>query len=239
MTFLSLFAGIGGFDLGFERAGMKCIGQVEIDPYCRRVLSRHWPDVPKHDDVKTFNPSEWEKPDVVIGGFPCQDISNAGLRAGISGSRSGLYGQVLRCIRMVRPRYAIMENVAALLYRGMGTVLGDVAEIGSDAEWDCLPASACGALHRRDRVFITVYGSDPNGVRPQWKWKTKKSPWPREQFEGLVQNELQLSVPAGKSGGVAHGVPNRIHRLRGLGNSVVPQVAEVIGRALMEANQET
>lgn len=177
MTFLSLFSGIGGLDLGLERAG-------------------------------------------------------------ISGTRSGLYGQVLRCLRVVRPKYTLLENVAALLFRGMGRVLGDVAEIGNDAEWDCLPASACGALHRRDRIFITVYGSDADGVRPQRQWKTTKGPWTREQFERLVQTEIQLSVPAGKSGGVAHGVPNRFHRLRGLGNAVVPQVAEVIGRAIVDAHRK-
>ena len=95
--------------------------------------------------------------DIITGGFPCQDISNAGKRTGITGTHSGLWGEMVRTIRLVRPKYAIVENVAALLNRGMGTVLGDLAEIGYDAEWDCIPAAAVGAPHIRDRVFITAH----------------------------------------------------------------------------------
>src|SRR5687767_14421804 len=131
MTFGSLFAGIGGFDLGFERAGMRCVWQVEIDPYCRRVLAKHWPNVRRHDDVRTF---DGEPCDVLCGGFPCIDISNAGERAGLSGADSGLWREMVRAVRMVRPRIAVVENVAALLCRGMGTVCGDLAESGYDAE---------------------------------------------------------------------------------------------------------
>lgn len=235
MTFLSLFSGIGGLDLGLERAGMRCIGQVEIDPFCRRVLAKHWPDVPKHDDVRTFDPTSFGDVDAIVGGFPCQDVSNAGHRAGVSAPRSGLYGQVLRCIRVVRPAITLLENVAALLARGMGTVLGDVAEIGLDAEWDCLSASACGALHHRDRVFIWAFPPDTSGVRPQGLRPTTEESWTWEQFEGLVQAEIRVSIPAGTSGGMADGLPDRTHRLKGLGNAVVPQVAEVIGRAILQA----
>lgn len=120
MRYLSLFSGIGGMDLGLDRAGMTCIGQVEIDPYCRAVLAKHWPDVPRHDDVRTYQPVD---ADVIAGGFPCQDVSNAGKRAGVSAARSGLYREMVRCLRMVPRAIGIMENVAALLGRGMGTVL--------------------------------------------------------------------------------------------------------------------
>jgi DNA-cytosine methyltransferase len=186
MTFGSLFAGIGGFDLGLERAGMACSWQVELDPWCRRVLAKHWPDVRRHDDVKTFPPGSlpvrrridgadrevrepgtgtelahhgpW-KVDVICGGFPCQDISNAGSRAGIGGERSGLWSEYVRVIRTLRPRYVVVENVAAILVRGRGfdRVLGDLAESGYDAEWDCLPAGAFGAPHIRDRCFVVAY----------------------------------------------------------------------------------
>lgn len=235
MKFLSLFSGIGGLDLGLERAGMTCVGQVEINPYCRTVLEKHWPNVPKHDDVRTFAGHEFGDFDFIVGGFPCQDVSNAGLRAGISAPRSGLYGEIVRCLRVVRPLGALLENVAALLGRGMGRVLGDMAEIGYDSEWDCIPASACGALHHRDRVFVRAVRADAIGVRPQRIGTPAKGPWSLEQFEGLVQAEVRLSVPAGAIGGISDGVSNRTHRLRGLGNAVVPQVAEVIGRSIMES----
>src|SRR5687767_562507 len=112
MTFGSLFAGIGGFDLGFERAGMRCEWQVEIDPYCRRVLAKHWPDVRRWDDVRTFPPDGDWGVDVICGGFPCQDISAAGKQAGIEGERSGLWGEYERIIRVLRPRIVVVENVA-------------------------------------------------------------------------------------------------------------------------------
>jgi DNA (cytosine-5)-methyltransferase 1 len=234
MRTLSLFSGIGGLDLGLERAGFQIVAQCEQDPFCRAVLAKHWPGVPCHNDVNTLDPSTCGPLDAIVGGFPCQDVSNAGHRAGISGSRSGLYGQVVRCLRVVRPRLGVLENVAALLARGMGVVLGDLAEIGYDAEWDCLPASACGALHHRDRVFIIAsVRSDAGSVRSQGFRAPKEGPWTWEQLEGLVQAELRVSVPAGKSGGVADGLPDRMGCLRALGNAVVPQVAEVVGAAVM------
>lgn len=235
ITFGSLFAGIGGFDLGFERAGMVCKWQVEKDEFCQRVLAKHWPNVRRHDDVKTFPPEGDWYVDVICGGFPCQDISNAGQRAGIDGERSGLWSEYARIIRVLRPRLVVVENVAALLVRGMDRVLGDLAACGFDAEWDCLPASAFGAHHRRDRVFIIATSADSIGLRSQRQRPTPQESWSREQFEGLVQTELRLSVPAGSSGGISHGVPNRKQRLHALGNAVVPQVAEWIGRRIVAA----
>jgi site-specific DNA-cytosine methylase len=158
LTFGSLFAGIGGFDLGLERAGMACAWQVEREPYAVRVLEKHWPNVRRHDDVCTFPPAEgnWAV-DLICGGFPCQDISVAGKGLGLAGKRSGLWVEMHRIISELRPRYVIVENVAALLSRGMETVLGDLSQIGYDAEWHVIPASAVGAPHRRDRVWIVAY----------------------------------------------------------------------------------
>lgn len=172
MNGLSLFSGIGGLDLGLERAGIRTVGQVEIDPWCRRVLAKHWPDVPRHDDVRTA--ADWwlkeERPhvDIIFGGFPCQDISNAGRRAGIDGERSGLWSEFHGLIRLLRPRWVLLENVAAILARGAGRVLGDLAEIGYDAEWDCVPAAAVGAPHLRDRWFAIAYphGDQYQGCSP-------------------------------------------------------------------------
>jgi len=151
---LDLFSGIGGFSLGLERTGMRTVAFCEIDGFCRKVLAKHWPGVPILGDVTD---AEFPDADIIVGGFPCQDVSCAGKRAGIAGKRSGLYRQLVRALRVVRPRHAIVENVAALLADGMGIVLGDMAESGFDLEWDCVPASAVGAPHERDRVWIVAH----------------------------------------------------------------------------------
>mgnify|MGYP001557945272 CR=1 FL=1 len=161
MNVLDLFSGIGGFSLGLERAGMRTVAFCEIEPFCRQVLAKHWPSVPCYDDVRTLTADHLRADgisvDVICGGFPCQDISVAGKGAGIDGSRSGLWSEYARIIGELRPRYVIVENVAALLNRGLDRVLGDLAAIGFDAEWNCIPASAVGAPHRRDRLWIVAY----------------------------------------------------------------------------------
>lgn len=167
MRFVSFFAGMGGLDLGLERSGHTCVGQVEIDPYCLKVLAKHWPAVPKWGDIRELKPEEIPESDLWTAGFPCQDISNAGKRAGIKGQRSGLYFDLMRLAAEVRPRYILLENVAALINRGLDTVLGTLAESGYDAEWACVPAAAVGAPHIRDRVFILAY---PKGHLRGTRW---------------------------------------------------------------------
>jgi DNA (cytosine-5)-methyltransferase 1 len=266
MTFGSLFAGIGGMDLGLERAGMVCRWQVEIDPFARRVLAKHWPDVRRHDDVKTFPPTDPEdwKVDLICGGFPCQDISFAGRGAGLAGARSGLWFEYARIVGDLRPRYVLVENVSALLVRGLDAVLGTLASLGYDAEWECIPASALGAPHIRERVFIlahsanlrcerlpTVAGSSLQGEEdrrlfqsPGSRESTSSLADPNSPRPSLAQQERQLRGPVAKCGWwatepdvgrVAHGVPHRVDRLRGLGNAVVPQVAQWIGERIMES----
>lgn len=158
LTVLDIFSGIGGFSLGLERTGgFKTVAFCEIDPFCRQVLRKHWSDVPIHEDVTKLRGEDVGPVDVIAGGFPCQDISTAGRGEGIEGSRSGLWKEYARLVGEIRPRYVIVENVAALLGRGLDRVLGDLSEIGFDAEWHCIPASAVGAPHRRDRVWIVAY----------------------------------------------------------------------------------
>ena len=159
MRFGSLFAGIGGLDLGFERAGFECRWQVEIDDYAQAVLRKHWPDVPKYRDVRECGAHNLEQVDGIIGGFPCQDLSVAGKGAGINGTRSGFFFELTRIVREVGPRFVVLENVSALLHRGMGDVLGELAESGYNAQWDCIPAAAVGAPHLRDRIFIVATSS--------------------------------------------------------------------------------
>ena len=154
LTFGSLFAGIGGFDLGFERAGFECRWQVEIDNYATKILEKHWPKVHRERDIRECNAINLERVDCIIGGFPCQDISYAGRGAGLDGERSGLFFEAIRLVRELQPRAIVLENVAALLTRGLDRVLGTLAEIGYDAEWHCIPAAAVGAPHIRDRVFV-------------------------------------------------------------------------------------
>ncbi|MEY5098076.1 MAG: hypothetical protein RJA36_795 [Pseudomonadota bacterium] len=166
---LHLFAGIGGGILGGLLLGHRCVGAVEIDPYCRRVLETRQRDgilesFPIHDDIRTFDGTAWrDRVDVVAGGFPCQDISEAGKRAGLDGARSGLWWEMLRVIREVGPRYVFVENVAGLLVRGLDRVLGSLAELGFDAEWCVRSAADVGAPHRRKRLWLLARSADAAG----------------------------------------------------------------------------
>ena len=264
LTFGSLFAGIGGFDLGFERAGMVCKWQVEINDYANKVLAKHWPAVHRERDIRECGKHNLEKVDVICGGFPCQDISYAGLGAGLDGERSGLFFEAIRLVCELGPRVVVLENVAALLTRGLDRVLGTLAEIGFDAEWHCIPAAAVGAPHIRDRVFVLAYSaSDRNSKRKERArragtdkqsafWMDSDTNCLRSQGIGssrleVVEARHEERKPEGDSNGsgqpwaiepnvgrVAHGVPARVDRLRGLGNAVVPQVAEWIGKRIVE-----
>lgn len=160
MRELHLFAGIGGGILGGMLLGHRCVGAVEIDPYCRRVLEARQRDgilepFPIHDDIKTFDGTAWRgRVDVVCGGFPCQDVSEAGHRRGLDGERSGLWFEMARVVREVRPRFVFVENVGGLLVRGIDRVLGELASLGFDAEWCVRSAADCGAQHQRKRIWI-------------------------------------------------------------------------------------
>jgi len=161
MRFVSLFSGIGGFDLAFERAGMTCVAQVEIDPNARRVLSYHWPDVPKFEDVRRFNRRSIDGPvDLIAGGFPCQDVSVAGRRAGLAGERSGLWWQFRRIVREFKPRWVVVENVPGLLSSNAGrdfaTIVRGLVRCGYGVAWRILDAQYFGVAQRRRRVFIVA-----------------------------------------------------------------------------------
>ena len=160
LTLGSMFAGIGGIELGFESTGrFETKWQIERDKYANQVLAKHWPSVDRWKDVKTFPPrpvSDWGC-DVIAGGFPCQDLSFAGKGAGLAGKRSGLFYEVIRVAGIIRPRAIVLENVAALYVRGLDVVLGELAQIGYSSEWHCVSAASVGAPHRRDRVFIIGY----------------------------------------------------------------------------------
>ena len=227
-----LFSGIGGFSLGLERAGgFKTQWFVEIDPYCQRVLAKHWPHVPRYGDIKAIDWGAVPRVDVLCGGFPCQDISLAGKGAGLAGDRSGLWFEYAKAIAALRPRYVLIENVSALRARGLDQVLGSLAALGYDAEWHVLSACAFGAPHTRERLFVLAYpaGSGLEGDRSlALRAQSTISPVCNSSTGGDWATE---SRPVG----VAYGIPHRVDRLRGLGNAIVPQIAEMIGRAILHA----
>ena len=259
---LSLFAGIGGMELGLERTGgFETVAQCEIDPFCRKVLAKHWPHVKRYEDVRTLTADALARDgigvDVITGGFPCQDISSAGYKVGIGGQRSGLWSEYSRLIGELRPSYVLVENVAALLSRGLDVVLGDLAQIGYDAEWHCIPASAVGAPHQRDRVWIIA---NPNNQSKSVSAKHDETRGVQE-VGNVIHAEcrfIPLGLHLGRIGrfgqplpwdrvwegensplglGMVDGVPQRLDRLRSLGNAVVPQIPELIGRAILEARR--
>ena len=294
MRVLDLFAGIGGFTLGLERAGFETVAFCEIEPYAQKVLRKNWPEIPIYDDVRTITAdrliSDGIGVDVITGGFPCQDISVAGNQAGIEGERSGLWTECARLIGELRPRYAIFENVTNLLNGERGAwfkqVLWDISTLGYDAEWHCIPASELGAHHHRDRVWIICYprgevllentrhgsrwdakgfvgGQDAQTERQSntntasrsgkdvadtlyerlqrriHRWKNEE----RQDKSGYLrcgssthgqsrQSSWDIEPDVGR---VANGVSARSHRLKCLGNAVVPPIPELIGRAIKEA----
>jgi DNA (cytosine-5)-methyltransferase 1 len=229
----SLFSGIGGFDLGLERAGMECAWQVEIDPFCRRVLAKHWPDVPRYEDVRDVGAHNLEPVDLVAGGYPCQPFSNAGKRLGDRDDRH-LWPEFARVLRELRPKFALLENVTGHLVRGLGEVLGDLAEIGYDAEWDVLPAAAFGSPQRRERVFIIAHYDSGRGEGHQKRHIFNAEALGRDHPDGLGVAERSAEDARARLRGMGIRLPERMDRVRALGNAVVPQVAEWIGRRLME-----
>jgi DNA (cytosine-5)-methyltransferase 1 len=249
MRVLSLFSGGGLGDYGLELAGMEIVGQVEIDEYCQKILKLRWPDVPKWKEIREFKGDEVKGVDLVAGGFPCKNISSAGDKEGITGKESWLWKEMLRVIRVVRPRYTFVENVSALLNRGMDEVLGDLASIGFDAEWEMLPAYAFGAPHRRFRVWIIGYPNDkgePTGpINDEAPWLQKTIPHhPSKRLErdagAIIQGHgyrpamcnWWSSEPSVDR--VDDGTPRRMDRLKLLGNGQVPQVVEWIARRILE-----
>ena len=310
MRVLDLFAGIGGFSLGLEKAGFETVAFCEIDPYAQSVLKKNWPGIPVYDDVRCITAdrlvSDGIGVDVITGGFPCQDISVAGNQKGIDAERSGLWSECARLLGELRPRYAIFENVTNLLNGDGGNwfkrVLWDISQIGYDAEWHCIPASAIGAHHHRDRVWIVAYpnSDSQSGValnageiyspsllaypsECEWQSGAEKQRVLRAlQENGAIDNytgrrgeayPANISDPSSKGlqggekarnngkdrqkprnqlitglggvqggiweiepnvGRVANGIPKRSHRLKCLGNAVVPQIPEIIGNTLIK-----
>jgi DNA (cytosine-5)-methyltransferase 1 len=258
---LELFAGIGGLSLGLERAGMTCVGQVEINPFCRQVLAKHWPDVPRHGDVRTALAWWTSEPrpevDVVAGGYPCQPESTAGRRRGTDDER-WLWPEMARIVHALRPRWVIGENVSGHRTQGLRFVLRDLDRLGYTATAGTIRACDLGAPHQRERIFVLAYSASdrrkesrttgteqPEAGRPQPDRSREMANTDSEGRQPGSGLGPAGSPPFGTGwwaaepdvGRVANGVPGRVDRLRGLGNAVVPQVGEHIGHIVVKADR--
>ena len=247
---LDLFSGIGGFSLGLERTGgFETVAFCEIDKYCQKVLRKHWASVPIYNDIKELTNERLRKdginPTVICGGFPCQDISVANTKAkGLDGERSGLFFEIIRLVRNIRPEYVILENVSALLGRGLGNILGEFSEVGFDAEWHCISASSVGAPHKRDRIWIMANPSCSQRTR-NGKPIGLSSEQPTSNLRGHSRKAISImdKTRLEKTNWwkneprlltLDDGIPDRVARLKAIGNSLIPQIPEMIGNAILE-----
>ena len=243
MKVLDLFSGIGGFSLGLERAGMETVAFCEFEPHAQKILNKHWPDVPIHDDVRTLDAKPYRGSiDVVCGGFPCQDLSSAGKRKGFNGERSSLYTEMLRIIGECGPRYAIFENVTDLLIgesgRWFGQFLYDLAKVGYDAEWHCISGSAVGTAHHRDRVWVIAYPHCPE--RKGLDFQKSSFTYSEESRGREFARAVDAAIPADdytRNRPHFDEIPEELELVRGdlkgYGNAVIPDIPEIIGRAIM------
>jgi len=219
---LDLFSGIGGFALACEWAGIETIGFVEIDKYCQKVLRKHWPNVPIVEDIRDVGEDTFPKPDFITGGFPCQDISiiKSNYGEGLDGEKSNLWFEMSRVIGIYKPQWILIENVPALTFRGLERILCDLAEGGYDAEWSALSASTFGFPHKRERIWIIAYSNGKRFGDTSFRYKEMGL------LECLSTSILRLPfLSESPICGMDDGIPNRVDRLKCLGNAIVPQVA--------------
>ena len=241
-TVLDLFSGIGGFSLGLERAGMTTVAFCEIEPFPRAVLKKHWPKVPCYEDVRTLTAERLAADgiavDVICGGFPCQDLSTSGSRKGLDGERSGLGREIIRLVGEIRPKFVILENSPELLDGWIGDLFGPLASFGYDAEWECIPAWAAGADHGRERAWVIAYPSVSGQSKPGGYFHAIHStPYAYREANHVVELFRRRAMPfvCERHDGVSAQLGQ--HQLSAFGNAVVPQIPEMIGRAVMEQHQ--
>ena len=287
MKVLDLFSGIGGFSLGLEWAGMSTVAMCEKDPYCRKILAKHWPHLTIHEDIRNLDGKQYaDSIDVVCGGFPCQPYSVAGKQRGSDDDRH-LWPEMLRVIQESRPRWVIGENVLGFINMALDDVQADLEREHYTVRKFVLPAVAVDARHRRDRVFVIAYANSPSiwdiserqaqrrdhlqagrqtftphhGASQSLAYsndtRIQGSEKPRsheeigkesndQHVERCGRSSVRLSnterqtcwLPEPNVGRVAHGVPNRVDRIKGLGNAVVPQLIQAIGELVLAADKE-
>ena len=257
---LDLFSGIGGFSLGLERTGgFETVAFCEIDEHATKVLNKHWPDIPKMKDVSEIAYIErygaladkqgdhylTTDIDIICGGFPCQDISVAGKGEGLDGKRSGLWSEYKRLIQEIKPQYAIIENVANLRSKGLAAVLKDLRSIGYDAEWHIISARSVGAVHLRERIWIIAHPSNTDDLRlwrPFTSEEEKQNWWTKTTscFSSLFGqiSEIEPTVCGGDDGFPIKLDRGRRQRIKQLGNSIVPQSAQIIGQSILDYEED-
>ena len=236
MNYLDLFSGIGGFALAAKRTwkdNLNIVGFCEIEPYAQKVLNKNFPGVPVYTDIKELDGNKFKNIDLITGGFPCQDISIAGYGVGIEGKRSGLWSEMFRIISEIRPRFALIENVSAITFRGGTRVISDLAEIGYDTEWQTISAAYVGALHRRNRMWFVSYPSDSRSKYSKYgegQENTEQTKMVCERKRSIFGNkeEFREEICSTEFVRKSNGIPHRMDRIKGLGNAIVPQVAEII-----------
>lgn len=238
----SLFSGIGGFELGLERSipNLETVWQVEQNKFCQKVLRKHWPNASIYDDVRTVGKHNLEPVDIICGGFPCQGISQAGKMEGLEDERSGLWWEMHRIISELstgrKKPVVVLENVPNLITLGMPEVLGSLSEIGYDAEWTIVSAGQFGAPHMRKRVFIVAYSDRPFSKRHRGAFRVEKKR--ANSDNALYRSEstywTKTSAPSPICG-VDDGISDRLAKLRALGNAIVPQCSEWVGRKIWES----
>lgn len=245
LTSIDLFSGIGGFALGLDRAGVKPVAFSEIDAYRSAELKRHWPDVPNYGDIRQFDATRLSA-DIVAGGFPCRDTSEANTKGkGLDGEQSGLWREFFRIICEVRPRYAIVENPRRLRWRGLGRILGDLASIGYDAEWHSIRAADIGAPHRRERIFVIAYPDPARGRAfglPCGRMARDHPILSGEKITGGFARFSETAWPSSWSdfisniGRVDDGLSAGLAPFNAYADSIVPQIAQIIGEAIVAAD---
>jgi len=243
MKVLDLFSGIGGFSLGLEKVGFETVAFCEIEPYCRGVLAKHWPDTPIYGDVKQLTGEQLRAdgivPSVIVGGYPCQPFSVAGRQRGAEDDRH-LWPEVRRLVAEIRPTWCIFENVAGHIRLGLDEVLSDLEAEDYSARPFVIPACGVDAPHRRPRVYIVSKNvADASSQRPQGR--TEQQVYGvgdlSQQFERSGTDFGNGWPTEPDVGRVANGVPARSHRIKALGNAVVPQIPEVIGRTIIQVEK--
>lgn len=242
MRVLDLFSGIGGFSIGLEAAGFETVAFCEVSPVCRHLLAHHWPKVPCYDDIRTLTAERLAADgiavDAICGGFPCQDISVSNAKAkGIEGSRSGLWSEYARIIGELRPQFVLVENSPALLSRGLGRVLGDLAARGYDAVWDCISACDYGAPIIRERLYLLAFPMCAGRERREQYVRAFSLATSTPDVSGDDFADARLALVGDLSGlRDDHGFSVTVERARihGLGNAVVPAIPRAIGRAILD-----
>ena len=243
ITLGSAFSGIGGFELGLERSSipnLRTIWQIERNEFCRKVLARHWPNALRYNDIEKLDYSGIEIPDILCAGFPCQDFSVSGKQAGLKGENSGLWYNLFELISVLRPGIVLLENVAAIIAIGLPEIAGAFSSIGYDMQWTIISARSLGACHLRERWFAVAYPVKKNrGNKPFDPLSMEKENKPecqRGKIERIQPKNYWKGFPT-RSGLCRRddGIPNRLDRIRSLGNAIVPACSEYVGNCLVDS----